>query len=322
MNPPALPLKLLFFGTPEFALPSLQILIDSGHTPLLVITQLDKIRGRGTAPSPTPVNLLAQKYQIPVITPENVNAPEALALFQQHQPDLFLTVAYGQIFRNAFLAIPRLGTLNVHASLLPTYRGSAPYQWALLRGEKQTGITIIEVVRKLDAGAMLKQSVLPIFPQDTGDSLAERLATLGGKLLLETVIDYEAGTVQKKAQNESDASQYNRFVKEDGLLQWNHSATELERFIRGMQPWPKAQTSSPEHPTKEVLLLDSRVVSKQGKPGEILQFDKQGILIACGKDTLEILRLQVAGKKAMDAKAFVNGNHWHIGQFLGKQDDC
>lgn len=312
------PLKLLFFGTPEFALPSLQQLIDAKRPPLLVVTQLDKVRGRGSDASPTPVKRLAEQYQIPVITPENVNAPEVLLMLQQFQPDLFLTVAYGQIFRNAFLAIPRLGTLNVHASLLPKYRGSAPYQWALLHGETQTGITIIEVVRKLDAGPMLKQASLPILPEDTGDSLAKRLAILGGQLLLETVIDYEQGRIHKVAQQEAEASQYNRLSKEEGQISWTQSAETLERFIRGMQPWPRAYTFSPEEPPKELILLSAQVVARQGTPGAILQFDKNGIIVACGSNALEILSLQLAGKKAMDAKAFVNGNRWKTGQFLGK----
>lgn len=310
-------LKLVFFGTPEFALPSLQQLLAQNRRPLLVVTQTDKIRGRGKQTSPTPVKALALEQGIPVITPENVNAPEVLEQLQALKPDLFLTAAYGQIFRKAFLALPRLGTLNVHASLLPKYRGSAPYQWAIIHGEKETGITIIEVVRQLDAGPMLKQARFPISPEDTGATLHDKLAELGGKLLLETVQDYEENRVQKIIQEESQANQYGRLTKDNGLLLWTKPAQILQQFIRGMQPWPKAQTHLRSDPTRELLLLASRVVEGQGAPGEILQFDKHGIRIACGINALEILQLQLSGKKEMDAKAFVNGNRWNVGDFLG-----
>jgi methionyl-tRNA formyltransferase len=312
------PLNLVFFGSPDFALPSLQILIDQNRKPCLVVTQGDKVRGRGHTLSPTPVKTLALAHHIPVITPENVNDPEVLAQLKATQADLFLTVAYGQIFRKDFLALPRYGTLNVHASLLPQYRGAAPYQWAILQGESKTGVTIIEVVPKLDAGPMLQQEALSIGAEENAGELYERLSHLGARLLLETVYNYEKNQAIGIPQREEEATKFGKLSKEEGQIDWKKPALFLTRFVRAMTPWPRAYTFyQGSSPPKEVLIHKTALTHGEGQPGEILQFNSQGIHIACGEQALSLLELQVSGKRVMSFKDFVNGTPWKKGQFLG-----
>ncbi len=317
-------MRILFMGTPDFSVPCLTCLYEAGHTILGVVTQPDKPRGRGGAVSCTPVKEEALRLGLPVYQPRRVRAEDFLKAVRELAPDVIVVIAFGQILPQALLDIPRYGCINVHASLLPRYRGAAPIQWAVINGEKETGITVMQMDAGLDTGAMLKKLVIPIAPQETGGSLFEKLKAAGGPLLLETLREVEAGTIEAVPQT-GESCYASMLDKAMGDVDWSQSAERIERWIRGLNPWPSAYTCWKEKTLKlwraEVLPEDSKSGEENGKkaaPGTILSL-KDGIAVQTGGGVLRIRELQMEGKKRMDAEAFLRGAHMEAGDILSRR---
>ena len=310
-------------GTPEFAVPVLQALIDNGEDVAAVVSQPDRPKGRGRKLAPTPVKILAQKANIPVLQPTKIKTESFLDQLKSFEPDVILVAAYGRILPATILDFPELGCINVHGSLLPQYRGAAPVQWAILNGEKEAGITIMQMDQGLDTGDMLLADSLPIADEDTTLSLAPRLANLGGKLLVQVLEQIKSDKLQPQKQDDSLSSLAPPLRKENGMIDWQKSASEISCQIRGLDPWPTASTTLDG---KRFRLYKPSVVSydvspststdENNHPGTICKADKNGILITCGKDMLLAKEVQKDGSKRMAVDDFLRGNPLHEGQIL------
>ena len=235
-------MRIVFMGTPDFAVPSLEALIKSDDRVIGIVTQPDRPKGRGQQLTPSPVKVIAEHEHLPVLQPTKMKDPAFLAELSAWKPDLIAVAAFGRILPPAILSLPPRGCINVHGSLLPKYRGAGPIQWALINGENETGITTMLMDEGMDTGAMLLQARITIVPDDTAGSLSPRLAELGGRLLVETLAQLKAGTLTPRAQDHRQATLAPLLKKEDGLIDWNLSATALANRIRGLTPWPGAQT--------------------------------------------------------------------------------
>jgi len=289
-------------GSPDFAVPALRALV-AAYPVLGVVTQPDRPSGRGMTLSPPPVKVAAQELGIPVIQPEKLRAPEALQQLQAWAPDLIVVAAFGQILRPNVLELPRFGCINIHASLLPRHRGSAPIQAAILAGDTQTGITIMKMDAGVDTGPMLRQRAIPILPQDTGGSLFEKLSALGGELLLETLPGYLSGEITPQPQPETGVTYIGMLKKEDGLLDFTLPAVELERKIRAFSPWPGTYLVWNGAPLK---IHAAHVQPGSLPPGQRLVLD--GLpAVGTSQGLLVFDDLQPAGKKSMPGKAFLSG---------------
>lgn len=314
------PLRTVFFGTADLACASLARLATSPQVTLpLVVTQPDRPRGRDLRLSPPPVKEMALKLGLSVAQPPRCRAPEFLAELATHTPELIVVAAYGQLLPQALLDLPRYGCLNVHASLLPRYRGAAPIQWAILDDQPETGVTIMRMEAGLDTGPILTQHATTIGPNDDAQSLHDRLATLGAELLLRTIPDYVAGRLQPQPQPAEGVSYARKIVREDGRLDWTRPARELAGRVRGLNPWPGTFTSVPAAPQAELLKVHrcEVVPSATGRPGEILRSDPAGVLVACGQDGLRLLELQRPGGRRLPAAAFLAGHPLPPGTQLG-----
>jgi methionyl-tRNA formyltransferase len=298
-------LRTVFMGTPEFALQTLQGLIEAGCNLVGVFTQPDRPKGRGKQVAAPPVKELAQRHGIPVYQPARLRQPEAVAELHALAPDLIVVVAYGQILPKSVLDIPRYGCINVHASLLPRYRGAAPINRAIIDGETQTGITTMFMDVGLDTGDMLVKRSLTIGPDETAGQLHDRLAALGRATMEETLQRLCAGTLQRQPQDDGQSSYAPMMKKEDGCIDWNRSATEIHNQVRGLDPWPGAYTTL----NGELLKLagTSPQAGEGGAPGSIVSADRKGVLIACGSGTLLVRELQLAGRKRLAAADFLRG---------------
>lgn len=332
-------LKVIFMGTAEFACPSLSALrAEAGFEVVAVVTQPDRPAGRHLALSPPPVKVTAQQLGLPVWQPARARDPDFLAQVQHWAPDLIVVAAYGQLLPATLLAIPRWGCLNVHASLLPKYRGAAPIQWALLNGEAQTGVTIMKIDEGLDTGPILTQEPVPIHPIDTAQTLHDRLAAVGAELLVHTIPLYVAGQLLPKPQPTEGASSARKITKEDGLLDWTQPARAVWNRVRALNPWPGAFTylpvaakpppasPAPQPPRAESGLAGLRrlivweaepLEGLSGRPGEVLQAGKTGLVVACGLGALQIKSLQREGGRRLPAAEFLLGNPIAVGQRLG-----
>lgn len=298
-------MRILFMGTPEFAVGTLEALIQSRHEVVAVVTQPDRPKGRGNAVKFPPVKEAALAHGIPVLQPLKVREPEVVEQLRAFAPDLIAVAAFGQLLPKVILEMPRYGCVNVHASLLPKYRGAAPIQWAVINGEAESGVTTMMMSRGLDKGDMLKKSVVRLDPKETGDSLHDKLAALGGPLLLETIDELEQGTIVRVPQDDAQSSYAPMLTKELGRIDWSKPADELERLVRGLNSWPSAYTRLHG---KTLKIWDADVVSASGgEPGKVLQADKNGLVIRAGEGALRIVSLQLEGKKRMDADAFLRG---------------
>lgn len=298
-------LRTIFMGTPDFALQTLQGLIDAGCNLIGVYTQPDRPKGRGKQLAAPPVKGLALEHGIPVYQPLKLRQPETVAELERLAPDLIIVVAYGQILPKSVLDIPRYGCINVHASLLPRYRGAAPINKAIIDGETETGITTMYMDVGLDTGDMLVKKSLPIGAEETAGALHDRLAVLGRETMEETLQKLCAGTLRRKVQD-SDQSTYAAMMKkEDGRIDWSRPAVEIHNQIRGLDPWPGAYTSL----NGELLKLARTRPDDAdgGQPGSILSADKTGVRIACGSGTLLVKELQLAGRKRLAAADFLRG---------------
>ena len=298
-------MRILFMGTPEFAVGTLEALIQSRHEVVAVVTQPDRPKGRGNAVKFPPVKEAALAHGIPVLQPLKVREPEVVEQLRAFAPDLIAVAAFGQLLPKVILEMPRYGCVNVHASLLPKYRGAAPIQWAVINGEAESGVTTMMMSRGLDKGDMLKKSVVRLDPKETGDSLHDKLAALGGPLLLETIDELEQGTIVRVPQDDAQSSYAPMLTKELGRIDWSKPADELERLVRGLNSWPSAYT---RFHGKTLKIWDADVVSASGgEPGKVLQADKNGLVIQAGEGALRIVSLQLEGKKRMEADAFLRG---------------
>ncbi len=309
-------LRVIFMGTPAFACPTLSALLEAGHQVVAVYTQPDRPKGRGQKLMPPPVKELAQAHGIPVHQPKRVRAPEVLEEIKTLAPDLIVVVAFGQILPQALLDIPAYGCVNVHASLLPRYRGAAPLNWCLLNGEHETGITTMLMDAGLDTGPMLLKATTAILPDDTIITIHDRLAAMGGPLLLETVTGLLDGSITPSPQNDDESCYAPLLTKEHGLINWNSTATAIHNQIRALMVWPGAYTSLNNAPLK---VFASRVTEHRGRPGEVLACGKEGLEVACGDGALLITELQAAGGKRLAAFAYLAGHPIAIGTILGAE---
>ena len=302
-------MKILFFGTATFAIPSLEKLISSPHTIAAVITQPDRPKGRSQKMTSPPVKKAALDNQLPVLQPEQPNDPESLSAIGTWEADLAVVIAYGRILSKALLDLFPDGALNLHASLLPKYRGAAPIQWAIANGETQSGITVMQMDEHLDHGPILKQTLESIEPKDTAITLGERLAHSGAQTLLETIDQLQAATVTPQPQDDTAATEAPILRKADGEVNWRQPATAIHNKVRGFQPWPGMHTVLSDRAVR-LLATQADPSKNSGKPpGTVVQAEqKAGLWIQTGQGQLRIDQIQPAGKKGMPAADFLRGN--------------
>jgi methionyl-tRNA formyltransferase len=308
--------RLVFCGTPQFAIPTLEQLIEAGHNIELVVTQPDRVRGRDQDPSPPPVKMLAGAAGLPVVQPEKIkNNPELRSRLELIQPDAIIVVAYGRIIPDWMLQLPRWGNLNLHASLLPKYRGAAPIQWAVANGETVTGATTMRIDQGLDTGDILLQRTLAIEPDQTAEQLFRVLAESGASLMLETLRGLEAGTIHPVPQDDAGASLAPILQREDALVDFARSAREIYNRWRGFQPWPGAYTF---FRGKKLTLHRVLPAGAADIPAGELIVDGDRLFVAAGSGTrLELLEVQVEGKKRMPVADFLRGAAPHPHESLG-----
>ena len=301
------PFRVVFMGTPEFAVPSLQALLDHGEKVAAVVTQPDRPKGRGRKLTPPPVKELALASNLQVLQPTKIKTAEFLEEMRGMEADLFVVTAYGRILPGPLLNLPRLGTINVHGSLLPKYRGAAPIQWAILNGESETGITIMQMDEGMDTGDILLPRAMAIRPDDTAGSLASRMAILGGEALIEALELLKKGKLPPRKQDHSKATAAPPLSKEMGCIDWQKPATELNCLIRGLDPWPTAYTSLAG---TLVRLFKPRVLEGESlaPPGTIIKAAKDGLFVATGKGTLQLLEIQREGGKRLPVADFLRGH--------------
>lgn len=301
------PLKIVYAGTPEFAAVALQALIDSPHQVIAAYTQPDRPAGRGRKLKASPVKELALAHDIPVYQPESLKSAEEQAQLAALEPDVMVVAAYGLLLPAEVLAIPRLGCLNIHASLLPRWRGAAPIQRAILAGDAETGITIMQMDVGLDTGDMLYKLSTPIEEGDTAQSLHDRLAELGARAITEALEGLQAGTLRTEKQDDALANYAKKLHKSEAAIDWSQPASQVARLVAAFNPWPVAQT---QHGDEVLRLWEARALDETGnaRPGSVIRADKQGIDIACGEGVLRVLRLQRPGGKPQAASDFLNAN--------------
>lgn len=309
-------LRLVFMGTPEFAAVSLQKLIDLNEKVALVVTQPDRPKGRGQKLLAPPVKLLAAAHGIPVLQPARVRAPEFIDAMRELNPDLIVVVAFGQILPKALLEIPRLGCINVHASLLPGYRGAAPINRCIIDGATETGVTTMLMDVGLDTGDMLLKKATSIGPDEDAQALHDRLALLGAETLAETLGLAASGGLVPEKQDDQLSSYAPMLKKEDGLIDWDRDPRTIRNMVRGFTPWPGAYTFLDG---KTLKIYRCRVAGGSGTPGTVLQADRSGLVVACRGGGLLIEELQLEGKKRLSARDFLAGYNIKPGAVLEKR---
>ena len=304
-------MKVVFMGTPSFAVPTLEALLDSEFPVVGVVTQPDRPRGRGQAVSASPVKELAQAHGLPILQPEKMKQPEFLKALELWKPDVIVVTAFGRILPKIILELPPRKCINVHASLLPRYRGAAPIQWAIINGESETGITTMLMDEGMDTGAILLQKSVAIDPQETSGELAVRLARVGGNLLIETLRGWISEEITPKVQDGTKATMAPLLKKEDGNLSWDRSSIELANRIRGMSPWPGAYTYCQKD--RLTIWKGSPLVGQSAPsfgdqpPGSIVQVGKDHLLVMTGQGLLSVTELQPANRKRLSVAQFLSG---------------
>ncbi len=328
-------MRIIFMGTPDFSVPTLEALIASRHQVVAVVTQPDKPRGRGKEIQMSPVKETALKHEIPVYQPARARDEEFVARMRSLEPDVMVVIAFGQILSKELLEVPSYGCVNIHASLLPKYRGAAPIQWAVINGDEETGITTMQMDEGMDTGDMLEKIVIKLDEKETGGSLFDRMSLLGGDLILSTLDKLEKGSIMRTPQNHSQATYVKKIPKTLGDIDWTRPAAEIERLIRGLNPWPSAYT----HVGGKMLKLWEADVEKEGSPagkeeipegmvlqseldamrnkkyparlpeqcGVVLEASGDVIRVQTGEGILAIRSLQLEGKKRMDTASFLRG---------------
>ena len=310
-------MRIVFMGTPEFAVPSLEALIGAGYEVVAAVTQPDRPVGRKKTLTPPPVKVCAQAHGVPVLQFERIRRKEGREALTALQPDLFVTAAFGQILSKAVLDIPRLGTINVHASLLPQYRGSAPINWCIVSGEKKAGVTTMMTNEGIDTGDMLLRDEVEIGENETAEELTERLSSLGAQTLLRTLRALEDGTLVRTPQNEAEASYQPMLSREMGEMDWSRSAQQLHDQVRGLYPWPGAYTTM-DGGVLKVWVSRISDMKTDAAPGAVVKADaKEGLFVACGTGVLQIVELQAPGSKRMNARDYLRGKPMQTGTVLG-----
>lgn len=309
-------MRVVFMGTPDFAVPTLQALVQAGHDVALVVTQPDRPRGRGKKEAAPPVKVAAQTLQIPVLQPQRVKDPEFIDVLKRTAPDIIVVAAYGRILPPAVLNLPVYGCVNVHASLLPKYRGAAPLHWAVINGERETGITIMRMDEGMDTGAILLMEAVPISEEDNVGTIHDKMAALGARLLIQG-LDLAARGELKETPQAGEASYAPMLKAEDEIVDWKRPARHLFNQIRGMDPWPGARTTL----SGRVLKLWRAAVADEDAmghiPGQVLAAGRDGITVGAGQGLLLIKELQLQGGRRMSAADFVRGNPLPAGTVLG-----
>jgi methionyl-tRNA formyltransferase len=299
-------MKIIFAGTPEFAVPALAALITAGHEIVMVLTQPDRPAGRGMKLRASPVKQLALEHKLPVYQPESLKPEAVQAAIAAVECDVMIVAAYGLIIPTTILNMPQKGCYNIHGSLLPRWRGAAPIHRAILAGDKETGVTIMEVVPKLDAGAMVSKGRIPILESDTTQSLHDAISSMGAKLMVDAMqILEETGHLDAEEQDESLVTYAHKVEKVESVLDWNKSAVELSRQIRAFNPFPVATT---QFKGETCRIWFANTVEGQGKPGEVVELGN-AIQVGCGDGLLEIVELQMPGAKRQTAQQFIQGHH-------------
>lgn len=311
-------LKVLFMGTPDFAVPTLEALCNSDYEVIGVVTQPDKPKGRGKSVQMTPVKECALKYDIPVFQPIKIREEENVAKLEELDIDFMVVVAFGQILPKSILDIPKYGCINVHSSLLPTYRGAAPIQWTIINGESKTGITTMFMDEGIDTGDILLQEETPIYDDDTGGSLHDRLADMGAKLLIKTLDGLKAGTIKRIKQDDSKSNYVGMLNKNMGKMNFTKSALELERLVRGLNPWPSAYTSINGKMFKiwAAKAIEDADKYQDVQGGTIVEINKSSIIVKTSKGLLELFEVQLEGKKRMLVEDFLRGYQVKVGEQL------
>ena len=311
-------MRIVFMGTPDFSVPALKALVEAGHEVAAVVTQPDRPRGRGKDLQMTPVKVQALAYGIPVYQTEKVKDPAFVEILRNLQPEVIVVIAFGQILSRDILDLPPYGCINIHASLLPKYRGAAPIQWAVIDGEKETGVTTMMMDVGLDTGDMLEKTVIPLDPKETGGSLFDKLSQAGGPLILSTLEKLKAGTAVRTPQTDEDSTYAKMLTKSLGQIDWSMEAAAIERLIRGLNPWPSAYTFVHG---KTLKIWDADVLKESSDgaaPGQIIRTDPHSLIVAAGEALLSIRELQLEGKKRMDVETFLRGYTIEKGEILGK----
>lgn len=328
-------MRIVFMGTPDFSVPALKALVEAGHQVIAVVTQPDKPKGRGKEVQMTPVKIQAMEYGIPVYQPAKVREASFVEVLKGLEADVYVVIAFGQILPKAVLELPKYGCINIHASLLPKYRGAAPIQWCVIDGERETGITTMMMDVGLDTGDMLEKAVIPIEEKETGGSLHDKLSMAGGDLILSTLKKLEEGTLVRTPQTDEGTCYAKMLTKSLGDIDWNQGAVSIERLIRGLNPWPSAYTMWNGKTIKiwaaDVIagreaadfLSESGVPAETGTaPGMVVCSDKRGLVVCTGGGLLSIRELQMEGKKRMDTPAFLRGYPIPAGDvFVKKESD-
>jgi len=307
-------MRLVFLGTPAFAVPTLERLVERGHQVLAAVTQPDRPKGRGQALAPPPVKEAALRLGLAIYQPERVKRPEAVEVLRGLAPDAMVVVGYGQIIPQSVIDIPRLGILNVHASLLPKYRGAGPIQWAIVNGETVTGVTIMQIDAGLDTGPMLLTAETAIGAGETAPELGRRLSAMGADLLVEALDGLAAGRISPQPQDNAQATYAPMLKKEDGRIDWNRSAAEIHNQVRGMQPWPGAYTVV-RGAALHIWRARPAEAGASGAPGTLVRTKPPAV--ACGEGVLELVEVQMEGRKRMSAADFANGQRLAENEVLG-----
>ena len=311
-------LRVIFMGTPQLACPSLVALMECADLEVVgVVTQPDRPKGRDLKVSASPVKELALRHGRTVWQPVKARDEQFLATIRAAKPDLVVVTAFGQILPQSLLDIPRFGCVNVHTSLLPKYRGAAPIQWAILNGESETGITIMQMDAGLDTGPILAQQRIAILDTDDAQTLHDRLAQVGAKLLVQTIPGYIAGEIKPSPQPEAQVTYARKITKADGQLDWTRPARDLWNQVRGLVPWPGCFTFTQDANRSLLKIWSAEVDSASGTPGEIIAADKRGIVVGCGGQALKILMLQREGARRLTPQQFLAGTVMRAGQRFG-----
>lgn len=308
-------MRVIFMGTPDFSVGTLEAIIEAGHEVALVVTQPDKPKGRGKTMQYTPVKECALSHGIEVLQPVKIRETANIEYLGKFNADIIIVVAFGQILSKSILDMPRYGCINVHASLLPKYRGAAPIQWAVINGDEFTGVTTMRMDEGVDTGDMIAKSTVRLAPDETGGSLFDKLSAEGAKLCVETMKMIEDGTAEYTPQNSEEATHTSMISKELGFIDWTKPAVEIERLVRGLNPWPSAYTHLNG---KTFKVWSAKVIdgSDDYEPGCIYHIGKNDMYVQTGKGALSLVEVQLQGKKRMDTGSFLRGCHVEEGSFF------
>ena len=308
-------MKIIFMGTPDFSVGTFEALIEAGHEIVLAVTQPDKPKGRGEKVQYPPVKEAALKRQIPVFQPKRVRAPECIEELRKYDADIMVVIAFGQILPKEILEMTPYGCVNVHASLLPKYRGAAPIQWAVINGERVSGVTTMQMDEGLDTGDMLMKTEIVLDEKETGGSLHDKLARAGAGLCVQTLEALKDGTVVREPQQESTTEYARMLDKGMGRIDWSKDAKSIECLIRGLNPWPSAYTEWNGR-TMKIWEADVADIDEGREPGTVIRVERDGFCVQTGRGSLKVRSLQIPGKKRMDAGAFLRGYQVDVGMVL------